>query len=261
MNAQAATAVMVLSDDSAAYQETAEAIEHEIGGAHRVVRVLADKLAGASTDLSDAKLIFTVGVKAAEQMSGYAGKTPVLAVLVPKDWYQKSGRARLAEGGRNAGAVVLDQPYSRQLKLIKFALPSASKVGILVSQPNAGIINELEQAARQSHLSIVSAIVDSEAALIESLERILSEADVLLAVPDAVVLNRNTVQSLFITSYRYRDPVAGYSKPLSRAGALRENSSPVAGCRVCNGQNIFRSLSTAMWRGPWILRCRRNKTC
>jgi len=35
-----------------------------------------------------------------------------------------------------------------------------------------------------------------------------------------MIFNRNTAQSLFLTSYRYRDPVVGYSRSMTRAGAL-----------------------------------------
>lgn len=222
LGAQAATVVVVLSDDSAAYQETAEAIEREIGEGHKSVRLMADRLGAALPDLPDVKLVLGVGVKASEQLSGQGrvSKIPALAVLVPKDWYQKTGRASLAEGGRSAGAVVLDQPYSRQVRLIKSALPTVSRVGVVLSQGNAGQLAEIEQAARALRLTVSGTAIDSEASLVESLEKVLSDSDVLLAVPDAVVLNRNTVQSLFITSYRYRDPVVGYSKSLSRAGAL-----------------------------------------
>ena len=53
-----------------------------------------------------------------------------------------------------------------------------------------------------------------------TLENVLSESDVLLAETDPRVFNRNTAQSLFLTSYRYRTPVLGYSRSLTRAGAL-----------------------------------------
>ena len=49
----------------------------------------------------------------------------------------------------------------------------------------------------------------------------------LLALPDPLAFNRNTAQSLFLTSYRYRDPVLGYSRSMTRAGALLSlHSSP-----------------------------------
>ena len=218
--AYAASMLIVLSDDSAAYQETATAIEQELGSSHKATRVLADRLASGAIDLSDVRLVLGIGVKATETASARTGKIPLLAVLVPRDWYQKTGRSLLAEGGRNAGAIVLDQPYQRQLRLIKETLPRARKVGVIISQGNAPQLAEIEQAARAYGLSLGSSVINSDDMLVEAMEKVLSDADLLLAVPDPIVINRNTVQSLFITSYRYRDPVIGFSKSLSRAGAL-----------------------------------------
>jgi putative tryptophan/tyrosine transport system substrate-binding protein len=39
-------------------------------------------------------------VRAAEALAALPLRTPVLAVLVPRAWYEKSGRARLSDGGR-----------------------------------------------------------------------------------------------------------------------------------------------------------------
>jgi ABC-type uncharacterized transport system substrate-binding protein len=219
-SARATVVTLVLSEDSAPYHETADAIEMALRSDHTVIRVLADKLAISNTALSRAGLLVTVGVKAAELVADHGGKTPVLAVLVTEDWYQNQGSAVLAAGGRNAAVVVLEQPLSRQMRLIRSAFPSASKVGVVVSRKQASQLEELGKLASSQDLSLVGAIAESESALVATLGQVLTEADLLLAVPDPEVLNRNTVQSVLMTTYRYRDPVVGYSKAMSRAGAL-----------------------------------------
>lgn len=241
--AQAATVLVVLSDDSAVYQETAEALEREIGGNHKTVRTIAERLDATLADGAETKLAIAIGVKAAERLSSRTDRVATLAVLVPRDWYQKNGRGILAEGGRIYGAVVLDQPYSRQLKLTKLASPSATRVGVIYSQGNAGHLAEIESAARALRLSVNETMIDSETSLVDALEKTLSDSDVLLAIPDSIVLNRNTVQSLFITSYRYRDPVIGYSKSLTRAGALVSLYSTPAQIGKQAGETAQRYLS------------------
>lgn len=218
--AQAAVVTVVLSDESAPYQEAAEAVEAALRPQHRVVRVLADKLAISGTALSRANLIVTVGVKAADLIAAQGGSTPVFAVLVTEDWYLSQGRARLSAGGRSAGAIVLEQPLSRQLRLVRSAFPKADTIGAVVGHRNAGMLEALQAAAEAEGFELASAVVESESALVPTLGQVLKEADLLLAVPDAEVLNRNTVQSVLMTTYRYRDPMVGYSKALSRAGAL-----------------------------------------
>jgi ABC-type uncharacterized transport system, periplasmic component len=220
MSVQAAVVTVVLSDDSAPYHEASEAIEAPLRQQHTVITVLADKLAISGSALARANLILTVGVKAADLMAGQGGSTPVLAVLVTEDWYQNAGRAKLTAGGRSAGAVVLEQPFSRQFRLIRSAFPRATKVGVVVGHKNAGMLEALQRAAETESLTVIGAVADSESALVPTLGQVLKDADLLLAVPDAEVLNRNTVQSVLMTTYRFRDPVVGYSKALSRAGAL-----------------------------------------
>lgn len=224
---QAATVAVVLPDYSAPYVEAADAIETSLGSEHTLIRVLGSKLAASDSDLSKARLLLAVGVEAAEQVAEYGGKTPVLALLVTDAWYREQGRSLLSKGGRSAAALVLEQPISRQFQLISNAFPEARKIGVLVGQANARQLDDLEKAANAQQMTLIGATVENESRLVATLGQVLAEADLLLAVPDPEVINRNTVQSVLMTTYRHRDPVIGYSKSLTRAGALLSlHSSP-----------------------------------
>jgi len=218
-NAHAVQLAIVLSDDSAPYQEVYEAIkaradDHDI----TVSRLYAD---AASEAALNAKLIVVVGVRAAESVASIAGQSPVLAVLVPKDWYRKTGRQRLAGNEhRPVSAIYLDQPYERQARLIHLAFPNAKRVGVLVSAAQLAVSEDIGAALRAQGLTLVAEVLEPGQKLIEPLEKVLSMSDLMLAVPDPEVFNRNTAQSVLLTSYRYRDPVLGYSRSLARAGAL-----------------------------------------
>ena len=216
----AAQVAVVLSDDSSPYQEVYQIIREQLGSAgHEVSRIYVEGLTDAS--LNGARLAVAVGVRAADTIAALPNRSPVLAVLVPRSWYVKTGRARLSDGGRRTvSAIYLDQPFERQAKLIRLAFPEARRVGVLLSAEQGGVLDELEAALRSQRLSLVHATLAEDERLISPLENVLSDADLLLAVPDPRVFNRNTAQSLFLTSYRYRDPVMGYSRSMSRAGAL-----------------------------------------
>ena len=217
--AQGAHLAVVLSDDSAPYQEVYEAIrtrvdEHNIS-ASRIY-------AGAATDAAlNARLVVAVGVRAAESVADLAGRTPVLVVLVPKEWYQKTGRQRLIGNiHRPVSALFLDQPYARQAHLISLAFPEIKRVGVLVSAAQAAVHEEIGKALRKEGLTLIAEVLEPDQKLIEPLERIFIKSDLMLAVPDAEVFNRTTAQSVLLTSYRYHDPIVGYSHSLMRAGAL-----------------------------------------
>ncbi len=225
--ALAARVTVVLSSDSAPYQEVYQVIRAVLeDSGHDVVREYAAALPARS--LGDAKLAVAVGVGAADAVAAQPGRTPVLAVLVPRVWYQKTGQARLADTGRRAvSAIYLDQPFERQALLIRLAFPEARRVGVLLSAGQRGLVDDIEAGLRTQKLALSYELVSEDQRLALPLESVLTEADVLLAVPDPQVLNASTAQSLLLTSYRYRDPVVGYSRSLTRAGALLSlHSSP-----------------------------------
>ncbi len=223
----AARVALVLSDDSAPYQEVYQVVRAYLDDSgHEISRIYAGNLNASA--LGDARLAVAVGVRAAESLAALPVRPPVLAVLVPRAWYLKTGRARLGEGGRrSASAIYLDQPFDRQAQLIHLAFPDIRRVGVLLSAEQGNLVGEIDEALRTQRLSPVHGTLTGEERLITPLENVLSEAELLLAVPDPLVFNRNTAQSLFLTSYRYRDPVLGYSRSLTRAGALLSlHSSP-----------------------------------
>jgi ABC-type uncharacterized transport system substrate-binding protein len=215
----------VLSDDSAPYQEVYQVIRAYLDdSSHEVARVDPGRLDA----MDDARLVVAVGVRAAESVAARANHPPVLAVLVPRAWYLKGGRSRLGgEARRQASAIYLDQPFERQAQLIRLAFPDARRVGVLLGSEQRALVDELETALRPQKLTLVHDVLADDERLIMPLEGVLAEADLLLAIPDPLVFNRNTAQSVFLTSYRYRDPVLGYSRSLTRAGALLSlHSSP-----------------------------------
>jgi hypothetical protein len=223
----AARVTVVLSDDSAPYQEVYQVIRAYLDDTpHEVIRVYAERLNAVS--LNESRLAVAVGVRAAESLAALPVRPPVLAVLVPRAWYVKTGRTRLSDGGgRSASAIYLDQPFERQVRLIRQAFPEARRVGMLVSGEQSELVGELDEALQAQRLSLVHVTLSGEERLITALENVLSDAELLLAVPDPLIFNRNTAQSLFLTSYRYRVPVLGYSRSLTRAGALLSlHSSP-----------------------------------
>lgn len=225
--AVAGRVTVVLSDDSAPYQEIYQVVRVLLGDAgHEVARVYAGNPGEAA--LGTAQLTLAVGVVAAEAAADTANRAPVLAVLVPRSWFVKTGRTRLADGGRRTvSAIYVDQPFERQAHLARLAFPAANRVGVLLSTEQAALAGEIAPAFAAQQLELVKQTVPADARLITPLEAVLAGSDLLLAVPDPQIFNRNTAQSIFLTTYRYRIPVQGYSHSLTRAGALLSlHSSP-----------------------------------
>ena len=245
----AARVTVVLSDDTAPYQEVYQVVRAYLDDSgHEVERVYAEGL--TQNALQDTRLAVAVGVRSAESLSELDNRPAVLAVLVPRAWYLKTGRTRLTGGRRSASAIYIDQPFDRQAQLIRLALPDVRRVGVLLSADQEGIVSELGESLRAQRLSLMHVLLDENDRLITPLETVLSEVDLLLAVPDPLIFNRNTAQSLLLTSYRYRDPVLGYSRSLTRAGALLSLHSSPAQIGRQTAEWVRGALSTTSTRLP-----------
>lgn len=171
------------------------------------------------TVAENSELVIALGVKALEASSKLKHTTPVLGVFTPLPTFNRI----LFTSGRRLGifsAIVLDQPYKRQIGLAKIVLPNAKNLGILLGSTSNHYEDFLREAAEKYGFNVEMEEVSSGLDLIPKLEKIFETNDVLLAIPDPLVYNRETAQSILLTSYRHQVPVFGYSRSYVKAGAL-----------------------------------------
>jgi putative tryptophan/tyrosine transport system substrate-binding protein len=167
----------------------------------------------------NSELVVALGVKALTAASKLKHTTPVLGVFTPIPAFN----SLLEKSGRDVSifsAIVLDQPYWRQVSLIKAILPEAKKVGILLGSTSSSNSDFLIEAGEKAGLSVSVENITQEAELIPKLKKSLENNDLLLAIPDPDIYNRETAQPILLTSYRYQKPVFGYSQSYVKAGAL-----------------------------------------
>ncbi len=171
------------------------------------------------TVAENSELVIALGVRALEVASKLKHTTPVLGVFTPLPIYNKV----LFNSGRRLGifsAIVLDQPYSRQIGLVRIALPEAKNLGILAGSTSGRYERFLREEAERHGFNAGVEYVKSDLDLIPKLEKIFTSNDALLAIPDPLIYNRQTAQPILLTSYRYQVPVFGYSRSYVKAGAL-----------------------------------------
>lgn len=167
-------------------------------------------------------LIVTVGTDAAVAVSGYSDNAPVFFTLIPRSsYYAIVDRFRqnfLSE--REHSGLFLDHPVERHLALVTAVLPPARRVGVLLGPYTAQLRERIREAATRMRLQVVFRSVKREEQIYASLQSLLPEVDVLVALPDPAVYNRHTIRNMLITTFRYRKPMFGYSRALVKAGAL-----------------------------------------
>jgi ABC-type uncharacterized transport system substrate-binding protein len=117
-------------------------------------------------------------------------------------------------------AVFIDQPLSRQMDLLRLALPEKKRVGVILGPASQDLESELGNQAREHTLELTVARITERSGLYGALQNVLPASDLLLMLPDPLVANADTVYGLLLTTYRAQLPVVGFSEGLLNAGAL-----------------------------------------
>ena len=217
----ATTVVIVSSDRSAPYAEAADALisELERTGVSRydMLQVTALELAGAGP--LTPKMYVALGTEAVVTLLKAESRVPVLGTLLPRSSFDHAMQVSGRKPSAQFSALYLDQPLSRQLDLIRLALPAASRVGVLWGPDSQALSPQLKALSGNS-LTVNEATVNAREPVFGALKRVLEDADVMLAVADPQVYNTNSVQNILLAAFRARVPMVAFSPAYVRAGAL-----------------------------------------
>ncbi len=168
----------------------------------------------------DPSLIVTLGFQAALR-ANRTHNTTLNALLSRRSAFDRRLCIinRCPRSGRHY-TILLDQPITRQLNLLTAILPQANKIGVLTADFSADNIVELQREAEIRHLQLIDRSIDSTADLNRQFDELSRHSDVILALPDPMIHNRETIPYLLLTSYRYNIPLIGFSKAYVNAGAI-----------------------------------------
>lgn len=153
----------------------------------------------------------------AEAGAARASLPPILATLVSRSQFEQLS---LRTPPERLSAIVLDQPMSRHVALIRAMLPDAGRLGFLFSAASLHLEDELREAATNRTLKTNTRRISTPNELLGALDGILSSSDGLLILPDPVTAAPTLARPILLSSYRYRKPVFAYSRAYVEAGAL-----------------------------------------
>jgi ABC-type uncharacterized transport system substrate-binding protein len=240
---------VVLSDNSSLYTDAARELRQALGADVRCTNTTAEAVERKEKPAA-AALIVTLGTRAlGAALAREASAVPVVAALVPRKAFEATVAAA-ATPSRPVSAVFLDQPYSRQLNLIRLILPGGSRVGVLAGSDWEPQVAALTAVARDLKLTLLREVVNAPRELHPALQRLLGEVDSILALPDASVFNASTLPNVLLTSYRKNQPVFGFSPAYVRAGALAAVfSSPEQNARQA-AEMVLRALASGNLPAP-----------
>ena len=210
---------LALSEDGGIYREAAAALRGELGRSESVLALPWQEL--LAVPRPPPRLVVTLGSGAFRAFVEKRGQqppptVPLLATLITRSAYERV----IAASQGAYGAQFLDQPLDRQFRLIGAIKPTPARVGVLLGPESMHLLPALEEAAAKAGLRLAAAIVEDEGQLFRQLQWLLSDCDVLLALPDARVFNGQTIRNILTAAYRQRVPLIGFSAAYVRAGAL-----------------------------------------
>ena len=149
INAHAWGNVTILTtNDSSAVTEFVKQLKLEINEQSGIKVNVSKNDSGLSINIPKDTLVIAVGTQALTYAGNLDESTPVIGVLVPKSSYESI----LKDSGRSAehfSALYLDQPFNRQLSLIKAIFPNIYSIGVLLGPISQFQSNDLQSAAKK----------------------------------------------------------------------------------------------------------------
>ncbi len=206
-DACAARAVVVASEGKAYHQQAIAALQRASSVPVQVVHLPLN-----GTDLTADQVLVALGSEALARVARLTPSRPYVAALVSQRTYWRIFADRTLRPPD--ATLLIDQPLERQLALARRLLPEVRRIGVLIAHDNP------LQLPSVPGLDLIVRRIDVDSNAILEVKPLLREVDALLAVPDPVTFNRNTIHGLLMSAYRHRKGVIGYSYPLVKAGAL-----------------------------------------
>jgi ABC-type uncharacterized transport system substrate-binding protein len=145
---------------------------------------------------------------------------PILCALLPRSSFERILRGSNRKASSQFSAIYLDQPLGRQLELIRLALPSVRRIGVLWGPESQIQAPTLRALAPSMGFQLAESVVAPDEPLFPALKRVLDGADAILAFADPVVFNGSSVQNVLLTSFRARVPLVAFAPAYVRAGAV-----------------------------------------
>lgn len=241
---------VVLSDNTGLYKDAAQELKQGLGPDVRCNTTTAEAVE-RKEKAANSTLIVTLGTRALSAVLAREPATaPIVAGLVPRKAFEAAVTASNPMTTRPVSAVFLDQPYSRQLNLIRLMLPGGSRVGVLIGPEWESQLTMLASSAREQRITLIRETVSAPRDLHAALQRLLGEVDSILALPDSSVFNAATLPNVLLTSYRKQQPVFGFSPAYVRAGALAAVfSSPQQNARQA-AEMVLQALASGSMPQP-----------
>ncbi|MBI1425207.1 MAG: hypothetical protein GC149_17300 [Gammaproteobacteria bacterium] len=223
-NCEAGTYLLIQSGDGEIYSRFSKSLEatlQKISKENTLVTNHVDTIMGKNYAVDPGfDAIISAGIEASIAVSALKTDITTIMSMLPKESYYDLNKAGKITCKRpNCHVIFIDQPVSRQLQLLKSALPHTNEVAVIGSDKSNALLNEIATKARNFGITVDKIKATDETSILAALNESIGASDVLMAIPDPVVYNRDTARAILLSAFYQRIPLFAYSRSFVRAGA------------------------------------------
>jgi ABC-type uncharacterized transport system substrate-binding protein len=218
--AQASNILLVASSRAALYERFIDTIRdsYRTQDNARFTTIYLDTEKLAATDIdAETDLLLVIGTRAARTVAELKPAIPAIYTLIPESSY----RVLVGENTNcnRRSAIYIDQPLQRQALLASHIFPDAYNYGVVLGPVSRQRRAEVDAMRLPPGHELIVRQVEQEENTVTTTRNLLRYADLLLAVNDPLVLNRENAKWLLYAAYQQRIPIIGFSRAYVKAGA------------------------------------------
>lgn len=198
-----------------------------------IVDALRARFPGASTASQVGKrrtagrlsIFLAIGPEALRYLAGVAPGGPVISTFTSHKVFHAVLDKSPSRNGQIT-AIYADPSPAQQFQLIGMIYRKPIRVGVILSSENDHILGVLRRSVSER----VAEVTYETLAPGEDITRVLTRlADVqaILATPDSVVYNAETIRTILVSTYRRNQALIGFSSAMVKAGALASTFSGI----------------------------------
>lgn len=166
----------------------------------------------------ESELVISLGALPLEDLLKSEYQGPVLATLVTSQEWQELINKNPPPS--SISAIFYDPAPHRQIVLGKLLLPLSKTVGVMYSMDSPYFLEGYPAALEAVGLDMRAIKIKQASEVSRQFPSLSQDSDFIIAQPDPVIYNSQTLPRVLLSSYRQRKVIIGYSVGLVNAGAV-----------------------------------------
>ena len=205
----------VMSSEGKIYQKFYSSLKNKLHENLVLSQTTPDMIHSEVLDKYD--LIISVGNNATRAVSEYKSTATVIYSLIPDNTHLTTSNPCRSD---KCYKVYINQPINRFIKLYKILFPGNGTLVFVTTKQNTIQSQRLRTSSRKFGINYKEIELSENSNIARTLIHKLNKNDVLLALPNPQIYNKNNAKSIILSTYHKNVPIIAYSKSFAKAGAL-----------------------------------------